>query len=84
MAHRCTALTPASSSGAILVSGLIFGLIHVLGGNASPENHIAGFMLAWAFLRSGTILVPIATHSAGNLLALSGQVAGWYLLPPVT
>lgn len=35
----------------------------------------------WAFLRSGTILVPLAMHSAGNLMALLAQVANWYWLP---
>jgi membrane protease YdiL (CAAX protease family) len=62
----------------ILASGLVFALIHILRGNASPENQIAGFLLEWAFLRSGTILVPIAMHSAGNLIALGFQVGGWY------
>ena len=64
----------------ILISGLVFALIHVLGGNPGPDNQIAGFMLAWAFLKSKTILVPIAMHSAGNLIALSAQIASWYWL----
>lgn len=62
----------------IVLSGTIFAMAHVLGGNASPENQIAGFMLAWAYLESETILVPIAMHSGGNLIALGSQVAGWY------
>lgn len=65
--------------GSIVASGVIFAFIHVLRGNASPENQIAGFMLAWAYLKSGTILVPIAMHSGGNLIALGSQVLGWYL-----
>ena len=65
--------------GSVIASGVIFALIHILRGNASPENQIAGFMLAWAYLKSGTILVPIAMHSGGNLIALGSQVAGWYL-----
>ena len=69
--------------GSIVTSGVIFALIHVLRGNASPENQIAGFMLAWAYLKSGTILVPIAMHSGGNLIALGGQVAGWYFTSDV-
>ncbi len=64
--------------GAVLVSGLVFASIHIIGGNPGPDNQIAGFMLAWAFLKSKTILVPIAMHSAGNLIALSVHIAGWY------
>lgn len=64
--------------GTILISGALFGSIHVLGGNPGPDNLIAGFMLAWAFVKSKTILVPIAMHSAGNSIALSTHVASWY------
>jgi len=77
-----TAVFPTvGHTGTIVVSGLVFALIHVLGGNASPENQVAGFLLAWAFLHSGTILVPIAMHSAGNLIALASHVAAWYWFP---
>jgi membrane protease YdiL (CAAX protease family) len=62
----------------IVTSGIVFAAAHVAGGVASPENQIAGFLLAWAFLRSGTILVPMLWHSAGNLVALLGQIAAWY------
>lgn len=65
----------------IAASGLIFAWIHVLRGIPSPENLIGGLILAWAFFRSRTILIPIALHSAGNFFALAGQVAGWYLFP---
>jgi uncharacterized protein len=64
--------------GTILLSGLLFGLLHFVRGNASPENQLGGFLLAWAFLRSGTVLVPMAMHSAGNFLAMAGQVVAWY------
>lgn len=67
--------------GTIAISGVIFAAIHILGGNASPENQIAGFLLAWAFLKSRTILVPIAFHFSGNLFALAGQIAFGYLYP---
>lgn len=67
--------------GTIALSGLVFAAIHVLGGNASPENQIAGFLLAWTFLKSRTILVPIAMHAGGNCFALAGQVACWYFFP---
>jgi membrane protease YdiL (CAAX protease family) len=77
-----TAILPtAGHYGTILISGLVFAMIHVRGGNASPENQIAGFLLAWAFLKSETILVPIAMHSAGNLIALASHIAAWYWFP---
>jgi len=68
--------------GTIVVSGLVFAAIHVAYGNVSPENQVGGFVLAWAYLRSGTLLVPIALHAAGNAVAFLSQVASWYLLPP--
>jgi membrane protease YdiL (CAAX protease family) len=67
--------------GTIIASGLLFAAVHILGGNPSPENQIGGFLLGWAFLRSRTILVPLAWHAAGNMLAFSAQVANWYLMP---
>jgi uncharacterized protein len=65
-------------SAAIVASGLLFGALHVLYGNPGPDNLVAGFFFAWAFLRSGSILVPIALHSLGNLCVLAAWVALWY------
>jgi len=65
-------------AGAIIVSGLVFGLMHVVAGVPGPDNLIAGFFLAWAYLKSGSIAVPIAWHSLGNLFALAVQVGMWY------
>jgi membrane protease YdiL (CAAX protease family) len=64
--------------GTILAGGILFSLLHVLHGNPGPDNQIAGFMLGWAFLKSKTILVPLAMHAGGNLIALGFQVAAWY------
>ena len=64
----------------IAVNGLLFGFLHVLYGNPSPENLVGGFFLAWAFLKSETILIPMVLHSVGNLLVLVGQVGAWYML----
>jgi membrane protease YdiL (CAAX protease family) len=58
---------------AIAASGILFGLAHLVCGGANPVNLVAGFVLAWAFLKSNTILVPIALHSLGNIL-------GWYVV----
>ncbi len=74
-----TAIAPTCGQwGTIAVSGVLFALIHVLAGNPSPENQVAGFMLAWAFLKSRTILVPMAMHAGGNFLAFASHVASWY------
>jgi membrane protease YdiL (CAAX protease family) len=59
---------------AIAVSGVAFAAAHVLGGNPGPENQIAGFLLAWAYLKSGSLVVPITLHFLGNLVAFGLQV----------
>lgn len=82
--YRVAVCVPAAvllrPAGAIAVSGLLFGLLHVLAGNPGPDNLIAGFFLAWAFLKSGSIAVPLVWHSLGNLCALAIQVGTWYWL----
>jgi membrane protease YdiL (CAAX protease family) len=65
---------------AIAVSGLAFGLLHFLYRNPSPENLLGGVFLAWVYLRSSSIVVPVALHAVGNLVILVGQVAIWYWL----
>jgi uncharacterized protein len=57
----------------VFVSGMIFGLVHVMYGVAGPDNFVGGYFLAWAYLRSGSVTVPIAMHSGGNLLVLLVQ-----------
>lgn len=63
---------------AIAASGAAFGLLHVVYGSPSPENILGGFFLAWAYLRSGSIYVPLALHAAGNAVVMAGQAAAWY------
>jgi len=62
----------------IFASGAIFAALHFVWGNASPDNFIAGYFLAWVFLKSGSILTPIVLHSLGNLFVLALHVANWY------
>jgi len=62
----------------IFASGAIFAALHFVWGNASPDNFIAGYFLAWAFLKSGSILTPVALHSLGNGCVLALHVANWY------
>ncbi|MEI8021065.1 MAG: CPBP family intramembrane glutamic endopeptidase [Schlesneria sp.] len=73
------AILPALGEwGTIVAGGFLFSLLHVLHGNPGPDNQIAGFMLGWTFIKSKTILVPLAMHAGGNLIALGFQVAAWY------
>jgi membrane protease YdiL (CAAX protease family) len=65
---------------AVAVSGLVFGGLHVVYGNPSPENLVGGFFLAWAYLKSESIALPVLLHGLGNLCALAGQVGTWYWL----
>ncbi len=75
----CVAVTAwLGPRAAIVTSGVLFGLVHVLAGRAGPDNLVAGFILAWAYLKSGTLVVPIALHSLGNLCAFAYQVAHFY------
>jgi uncharacterized protein len=77
----CVAVAPALGAwGAVLLSGALFATLHWLYGNPSPENQVGGFLLAWAFLRGGTVLLPVGLHALGNLCALASQLAGWYWL----
>lgn len=79
---RFVVCTPAAAAagpwGAILISGTVFAGLHFMYGRASPDNLIAGYFLAWVYLKSGSILVPIALHSLGNLVALCYQLANYH------
>jgi membrane protease YdiL (CAAX protease family) len=76
----CVPLAIRSERIAIVGSGLLFAGLHFVYGNPSPENFVAGYFLAWCYLKSGTILVPIAFHAGGNAIALGFQSAAWYVL----
>jgi membrane protease YdiL (CAAX protease family) len=80
--YRFALCTPCAALlgkwGAILISGVAFSAIHFVYGNPGPDNLIAGFLLAWAYLKSGSILVPIALHSLGNLCIFVFQVIVYY------
>lgn len=81
----CVSLVPVIGPWrTIAISGLLFGFIHVLYGNPSAENLIGGFFLAWSFLKSESILIPIVLHSFGNFLAVCSHVIVWHLIYPLT
>lgn len=63
---------------AILLSGSAFALLHVLYGNPGPDNMTAGFVLAWSYVASGSIFVPILLHALGNFCVLIAWVGIWY------
>jgi len=65
-------------TGAILVSGALFAYIHMRYGVGAPTNFAGGFVFAWAFLKSGSLVTPIALHFLGNLVVLVGNVAHFY------
>jgi len=69
----CTALLGAPAC--ILLNGMTFAALHVIYGNPSPENLLGGFVLCWAFLKSETLIIPIALHAGGNLCAFLANVA---------
>lgn len=54
----------------IILSGVVFAFAHFIAGVATLDNLMGGFFLAWLFVKSETILVPIALHSISNLILL--------------
>jgi membrane protease YdiL (CAAX protease family) len=64
--------------GAIVLSGAAFAALHVATGVASPDNLIAGYILAWAYLKSGSLFVPVTLHLLGNSCVLIVEVAAWH------
>ncbi|HLA85235.1 MAG TPA: type II CAAX endopeptidase family protein [Thermoguttaceae bacterium] len=66
--------------GAILLSGSLFAAIHFTYGNPGPDNFVAGFILAWAYLKSGSILVPMTLHALGNSVAWAAQTLAWHVV----
>jgi len=45
---------------------MLFAALHFLGGNPGPDNFIAGYILAWSYLKSESIAIPVLLHSLGN------------------
>ncbi|MFT4711488.1 MAG: membrane protease YdiL (CAAX protease family) [Planctomycetota bacterium] len=57
---------------AILISGPIFWIYHWISyGSVTSINHmVAGWILAWAYAKTGSLWVAIALHAIGNLSVL--------------
>jgi membrane protease YdiL (CAAX protease family) len=64
----------------IFISGIIFAALHFVYQLPRPDNFIAGYFLAWAFLKSGSILIPVVIHSLGNACVIVIQLSNWKLL----
>lgn len=54
----------------MLTSACLFTVLHLAWGNFEPNHPVGGLLLAWAYLRSGCLWVPIFIHSLNNLFAL--------------
>lgn len=64
---------------AVLLDGLVFGALHAVYGTLGPDNAVAGFLFAWAYIKSGSLAVPILLHAMGNLMVLLVWLgAAWY------
>jgi len=64
--------------GTVITGGFLFAAIHQMNGNPGIDNQVAGFLLIWAFLKSRSLLVPLAMHSGGNFFAFLVHSAAWY------
>ena len=62
----------------IFLSGSMFAGLHFAGGNPGPDNFIAGYFFAWAYLKSGSIVTPVVLHSLGNACVVAVWVVNWY------
>lgn len=62
----------------ILISGVLFAAVHFVYGVPSPDNQIGGFLFAWAFCKSRSLLVPILLHAGGNAVTLLVRVVATY------
>jgi len=61
----------------VALSGVAFAAYHLVIRTAAPENAVGGFVLAWVYLRSETVLAPIAVHVVVNVAVVALNVAGW-------
>jgi len=75
----CASLVPlVGPRWTIFLSGALFAALHFVGSNPGLDNFIAGYFLAWVYLKSGSIVTPIVLHSLGNLCVVAMHVANWY------
>lgn len=62
---------------AAVVSGLVFGLVHLPGGPLQvPPLVVFGILLAWLYERSGSLGPPILMHAIQNSISFGFTLAG--------
>ena len=62
---------------AAIVSGLVFGLVHLPGGPLQvPPLVVFGILLAWLYERSGSLGPPILMHAIQNSISFGFTLAG--------
>ena len=69
---------PIGRFATIAVSSAVFSYLHVRWGNFEPTHAVGGAILAWAYLRSGCLWLPIVLHAIGNLFALAVDTILFY------
>jgi membrane protease YdiL (CAAX protease family) len=62
----------------IIAGGIVFAALHFVYGNPGPDNFIAGFFLCWAYIKSGSLIVPMLFHCVGNSFVVVLQLTNWY------
>ena len=63
----------------IACAGAVFAALHFAYGNPGADNFIAGYFLAWAYIKSESLLIPTALHSLGNACVTAFQLGTWYM-----
>ena len=64
---------------AVVLCGAVFAYLHFVYGNPGPDNFIGGYLFAWMYLKSGSILVPMAFHAAANGTLIVLHAVAFYL-----
>lgn len=65
---------------AVVASGAVFAYLHFVYDNPGPDNFIGGYLFAWMYLRSGSILVPMAYHALANGTLIVINVIAYHAL----
>jgi membrane protease YdiL (CAAX protease family) len=62
---------------AAIVSGLIFGVLHLTAGDigVALQLSILGVIFAWMYERSGSLWVPIGLHTVNNTIAFISLIS---------
>jgi membrane protease YdiL (CAAX protease family) len=68
----------AGSRSTVIAGGPVSAALHFVHGNRLPDNFIAGFFLCWAYLKGGSLVVPMVFDSVGNGFVVVVQLCNWY------